>query len=193
MVSAQWIVLTDLDPLEVEGGELRGFKGMTTVCGPWLAVVGVMVGAHDSLWLIWRLLCHWDMVELKVGPWESPCQCCNGWTSALVRCRVRRDNGLYGEVRVLCSGDAVAAQDGEDGGSSAPPEVCGRRVPFTGPLVGAVPQAETAHGHYNGIGEVLGASDFTVQKAQTWRWEEDVHSAHWGFSGDLGTDTLSPK
>ena len=49
MVSAQWIVLTDLDPLEVEGGELRGFKGMTTVCGPWLAVVGVMVGAHDSL------------------------------------------------------------------------------------------------------------------------------------------------
>ena len=56
MVSAQWIALTDLDPLphhhpvgpplEVEGGELRGFKGMTTVCGPWLAAVGVMVGAQ---------------------------------------------------------------------------------------------------------------------------------------------------
>ena len=56
MVSAQWIALTDLHPLrhhhpvgpplEVEGGELRGFEGMTTVCGPWLGVVDFTVGAQ---------------------------------------------------------------------------------------------------------------------------------------------------
>ena len=31
------------------------------------------------------------------------------------------------------------------------------------------------------------------RKHRTWRWEGDVHSAHWGLSSDLGTDALSPK
>ena len=30
-------------PLEVVGGELRDFEGMTTVGGPWVTVVGVTV------------------------------------------------------------------------------------------------------------------------------------------------------
>ena len=38
----------------------------------------------------------------------------------------------------------------EKGGSSAPPEVCGQRVPFTGPLAGAVSHAGAVQGHYNG-------------------------------------------
>ena len=28
-------------------------------------------------------------------------------------------------------------------------------------------------------------------KHRTWKWEGDIHLAHWGLSGDLGTDALS--
>ena len=53
-------------------------------------------------------------------------------------------------LEILCSGGVAAARGGEDGGSSALPEVCGWGDPLNGILAGAVPPAGAAQGHYNG-------------------------------------------
>ena len=87
----------------------------------------------------------------------------------------------------LCSDGAAAPQGGEEGGSSAPPEVCGYGVPLNGPL--ELPRESTMERLT--CGEVLGASDLIVQKVQDLKVRRRCPFSPLGLNSDLGTDALS--
>ena len=121
MTSAQWIALTDLDPLphpnpvgpalEVEGGELRGFKRNDHSVWSWLAVVGVTIGAQRQPVTDWE-----STMSLRHGgtdggaPERVPASAVMKGPVPVGGVEFRRDNGLHGEVRVLCSGGTIICE-----------------------------------------------------------------------------------